>query len=992
MNIRKRVMCLLLALCMALTLLPVNALAGGGAATELDIHDGSIVITEDGYTQGAGVATPYKGDYAITQTSNSTAHTITVKSGATANVTISGVNITANSAPAIKVENGATLNLTLGGENSVTGGAGYAGISVEAAFDNYSGQYLPGQSGKVVINGTGSLTAQGGAAIGSGNNVNSCGGGAGIGGDGIGLYETENPASPDTSNLTGGDFGTIEIKGGTVTAIGGAHTETPNYAGAGAGIGGGGIYLGNVPNIATWPYAGVIKITGGTVEAIGHDESSAFFSSAGIGSGNCSGYAYSVDEDGNKKPDSYTQNTSLYATAEDLSIYIGGSAAVTATGGAGAAGIGGSVNGSSGPITIGGDAVVQASGKAYGQWGGAGIGSGDNGYSEPIVIEGNAKVTAEGSGYAAGIGGGGNGGGGATEITIQGNADVTAFSDYGAGIGGACADAWYPAANCGTVTLDSAGTIIAYGGPSAQTIGVGYPEPQTSNNKLIVGENTGEVWMFTNSNTTKAFLGQDGSENAFFIAPGKAAIWYSHNGDAASFPDFDQAASSDQAEYAWTNENGILTITSGGEDMASHAYKSGYILHNWAYFGNGAATDPMVIGIEVTKQPNLIYSEGDPLDLFALEVTVTYDNDSTATLRYDDSLLAFSVGGISIAHGDLLTEADHHGTAITVTYQEHTAQTEALTVTAKQLDEPTSPSVTRYTITASAGEGGSVSPSGSVLVRQEADKTFIITPDEGYKIVDVLVDGVSMGPIDRYTFENIRESHSIEIVFGEGAAPVDPGISGVGEWLDSEDHREYLNGYPGDEFRPDNNMTRAEVAQMFYNLLLDQEVEISVSFADVAEDAWYSTAVNTLASLEILGGVGGERFEPERAITRAEFTAIAMRFAQAAAAGENRFSDIDDNSWYADAVIGAVEYGWISGYPDGSFRPERSISRAEVTAIVNRMLGRIADRSYVRGHLAELTLFADVTEQHWGYYDIIEATNGHDYQENGNSEQWLQLR
>ena len=87
-----------------------------------------------------------------------------------------------------------------------------------------------------------------------------------------------------------------------------------------------------------------------------------------------------------------------------------------------------------------------------------------------------------------------------------------------------------------------------------------------------------------------------------------------------------------------------------------------------------------------------------------------------------------------------------------------------------------------------------------------------------------------------------------------------------------------------------------------------------------------------------------------------------------------------------------MEYGWISGYPYGSFRPERSISRAEVTAIVNRMLGRIADRSYVCGHLAELTLFADVTEQHWGYYDIIEATNGHDYQENGNSEQWLQLR
>ena len=989
MNIRKRGIGLLLALCMTLTLLPATALAADG---ELKIDEGSIVITATGYRQGGDSETQYTGDYSITQTSgSSTANTITLESG-THNVTISGVSIVASGAPAIKVENGATLNLTLKGTNSVTGGAGYAGISVAAAF-GADGTYLPEQSGKVVIDGTGSLTAKGGDATGDGNNVNSCGGGAGIGGDGIGLYETEDPNASDTSNLTGGDFGTVEIKGGTVAATGGAHKEASIYAGAGAGIGGGGIYLGNVPNTATWPYAGTIKITGGTVVAIGHDDTDAFFSSTGIGNGVCTGYAYSVDEDGNKKPGSHT-NTSLYATAEDLSISIGGSAEVTATGGAGAAGIGGSVNSSSGPITIGGNAVVQATGKADGIYGGAGIGAGDNGQSERIVIEGNASVIAKGGGAAAGIGGGGNGGGGATEITIQGNASVTASSTYGAGIGGGWSADWENARNCGTVTLNSSGTIVAYGGHKSQAIGMGgnnaniYSFPSGTSNKLIVGENTGAVWMFAAQAHPPAFFGQNQGDEYFSLSDSKAAIWYTHTGEEP-FPASGDADSSDKAEYTWTNKEGTLTITSGEKTTASFdSFASGYTLGNWAYFGTGAATEPTVTGIAIKTQPTLTYTEGDALDLSGLVLTVTYSDGSTKEVPYDATDMAFTItGGTAIAHGAALSVADHNGKTITVTYQGQAAATNALTVTAKQSGGGT----TRYTITASAGEGGAISPSGSVQVARGGDQTFTITPGEGYEIADVLVDGESVGAVSSYTFENVRTRHTIEAVFAETETIADPDDTGVSGWLNTQDHMAYLSGYPGGAFGPDRNMTRAEAAQMFYNLLLDKDVPATVSFDDVDDGAWYAEAVHTLASLGILNGVGDGRYEPERAITRAEFTAIAMRFAKAPAIGEVRFTDVRESDWFYADVAGAVQYGWIEGYGDGTFRPGSSITRAEVTAIVNRMLGRRADTAFLAAHAEDLTAFTDLTSRHWAWETIMEAANGHTWDKRGGAEVWTAL-
>ena len=225
----------------------------------------------------------------------------------------------------------------------------------------------------------------------------------------------------------------------------------------------------------------------------------------------------------------------------------------------------------------------------------------------------------------------------------------------------------------------------------------------------------------------------------------------------------------------------------------------------------------------------------------------------------------------------------------------------------------------------------------------------------------------------------------------EGPVVADPDDTGVSDWLITDEHIAYLSGYPGSLFMPNSDMTRAEAAQMFYNLLVNKNVPVTVGFADVPEDEWYAEAVNTLASLGILEGVGENRFEPQRAITRAEFTAIAMRFTNGVPSGENIFPDVSPDEWYYDYVVGAIQYGWIDGYPSGYFGPEDTITRAEVTTIVNRMLARSADEGYVDSHADRLVQFIDLTDAHWAYYQIMEAANGHTYTITDGEETWTGL-
>ncbi len=219
----------------------------------------------------------------------------------------------------------------------------------------------------------------------------------------------------------------------------------------------------------------------------------------------------------------------------------------------------------------------------------------------------------------------------------------------------------------------------------------------------------------------------------------------------------------------------------------------------------------------------------------------------------------------------------------------------------------------------------------------------------------------------------------------------DTTLYAVWEKIELIDHNAYITGYPDGRVLPDKSITRAEAAQIFYNLIPNKNITITKTFKDVPDNAWYADAVKALASMDIIKGVGDNKFEPERDVTRAEFTAMAMRFANKNGNGENIFSDVHENEWFYNDVVSSIKYGFITGYPDGTFRPYKSITRTEVIVIVNNMLERIPDEKFIDDNKKELNNFTDLSSDYWGYYQIMEATNSHTCEFDKDEEIWVEL-
>ena len=282
--------------------------------------------------------------------------------------------------------------------------------------------------------------------------------------------------------------------------------------------------------------------------------------------------------------------------------------------------------------------------------------------------------------------------------------------------------------------------------------------------------------------------------------------------------------------------------------------------------------------------------------------------------------------------------------------------------------------------------------SGDEITLTGGDKIVIRNLPEGtrYEVIIETADGYTATSTGA---EGVIRTSGNEAAFSVTPTVVlaDPSVTGVTRWLNTTDHTAYLSGYPGGTFGPDNSMTRAEVAQMFYALLLNKDVTITKSFSDVPANAWYATAVNTLASLGMVSGDPDGTFRPNDPITRAEFCVIALAFAYEPDNAVCYFGDVSRSDWFYTYVAQAASYGWIGGYTNGNFGPNDQITRAQVTTIVNNMLGRAADRDYVIDHQADLVQFSDLTRTHWGYFQIMEATNAHDYTKSGNTEDWTQL-
>ena len=208
--------------------------------------------------------------------------------------------------------------------------------------------------------------------------------------------------------------------------------------------------------------------------------------------------------------------------------------------------------------------------------------------------------------------------------------------------------------------------------------------------------------------------------------------------------------------------------------------------------------------------------------------------------------------------------------------------------------------------------------------------------------------------------------------------------------LNRTDHFAFLVGYTDGTFGSERNMTRAEVTTMFARLLTEQieaDKTYSNTFSDVPKGYWAANYIGYMQQFGIITGYSDGSFRPDAPVTRAEFAAIASRF-EKLTEGSKSFADVPDTYWAARYINFAATRGWVTGYSDGTFKPENTITRAEVAAVTCRLLERSADQNYIRSHLNELRTFSDMTESHWAYWYAMEAANGHDYTKSGGSENW----
>ncbi len=217
--------------------------------------------------------------------------------------------------------------------------------------------------------------------------------------------------------------------------------------------------------------------------------------------------------------------------------------------------------------------------------------------------------------------------------------------------------------------------------------------------------------------------------------------------------------------------------------------------------------------------------------------------------------------------------------------------------------------------------------------------------------------------------------------------------TGVPDKLNGDDHFAYVVGYSDSTVRPNANISRAEVATIFFRLLKsdirDGNLTADNDFSDVSDGQWHNKAISTMAKLGIVKGRRADRFDPDASITRAEFAAICARFNTKPVENSSSFSDISGH-WAENEIERAAAFGWISGYPDGTFRPDARITRAEAMTMINRVLCRMPQSE--SDLLDSMVTWPDNKPSDWHYLAVQEATNSHDFNRQGEvGESWTKL-
>lgn len=295
-----------------------------------------------------------------------------------------------------------------------------------------------------------------------------------------------------------------------------------------------------------------------------------------------------------------------------------------------------------------------------------------------------------------------------------------------------------------------------------------------------------------------------------------------------------------------------------------------------------------------------------------------------------------------------------------------------------------------HTVTFDTQGGTKIDP---VMVRCGNPVAQPITPSKaGYYFSGWFLNG------SKYNFSTpVTSDITITAEFTKYAPvnPVPPTVEEKDLAFNTTDHFAYVNGYPDGTVQPEGNITRAEVAAILYRVMDAKCVEKYATdkntFADVDAFKWYNTYISTLANAGVIVDSANGYFRPDEAITRAELAAMIAQFAKVDLTKSVSFNDVLANHWASKEIAIAAKMGWINGYPDGSFRPDATITRAEMITMINRALNRVPS---AEDHLlAGMVTFPDCQSGQWYYLAVQEATNGHTYNRVGTAgdEQWIAL-
>ena len=393
---------------------------------------------------------------------------------------------------------------------------------------------------------------------------------------------------------------------------------------------------------------------------------------------------------------------------------------------------------------------------------------------------------------------------------------------------------------------------------------------------------------------------------------------------------------SGQNVTSYTYGVGATLPTAGDMDYTGHTFKG------W-YDNEGLTGDP-VTAIGGTEMGNKEYWAKWEINQY----TITYDlAGGTAEGNLDTYTVETGAFTLKNPTKSGYTFTGWSGTGLdgenNMTVTIPTGSTGNRTYTAHWRYNGSGHSYSYYTIKATAGTGGSISPSGNVSVREGRDQTFTITPDKGYAVANVKIDGKSIGAVKSYTFENVRRTHTIEVIFMKASGNPQTGVfvdvpegSYYEEAVNWAVEKGITGGIGNGLFGPDQSCTRAQIVTLLWRAAGSPEPKTMSSFLDVSADSYYAKAVAWAVENGITVGTSSTTFSPDDTCTRAQSVTFLFRALGKLVDSKAKFSDVPTDSYYANAVAWAVENGVTNGIGNNLFGPDNSCTRAQIVTFLFR--------------------------------------------------------